>query len=182
MSHCLVNKEIAIRDSVTPSNSSPDEVSGGSKPPCTTVQGQFQRRLNLIIFGMDEYSKETPRHVRKLKDHSISADILSSIDPQVTSNSISDCFRLGKFKPTKPCPVLVRLTRSVDVSYILSKRNKLASLPGISVKPDLPLDERKTKSVLLKERRLLIDFGVNSSDIKLCLFVKKSQIWYGQNF
>ena len=104
------------------------------------------------------------------------ADILSSVDTQVSQLSIRDNYRLGKYQPDHSRPILVKMTRSSEVSSILSNRRKLASQPGIFIKADLTPKERLIESLLLKERRSLIDSGIDRSDIKIrgsAIYVKK---------
>ena len=67
---------------------------------------------------------------------------------------------LGEYNP-------VKLESSHEAASILRHRKNPASMPGISIKPDLPPEERKAESVLLKERRSLINSGVDRSDIKI---------------
>ena len=50
---------------------------------------------------------------------------------------------------------------------LLSKRAKLADMPGISIKPDMSKEQRKVESVLLYERRKLIQSGIVSKCIRL---------------
>ena len=125
------------------------------------------RKSNLVIFGVPESDKGTPRHIRTRHDIEHAGAILSTIDPVITDTLIADSFRLGKFKVDQSRPLLVKLTRTSDVQSILMGRKKLASKPGIAIKPDLSPEERGIESLLLKERRTLIDSGVARSVIKL---------------
>ena len=89
---------------------------------------------------------------------------------ELLKNQIRDCQRLGKYLETKHRPILVKLSRSCDVTSMLSSRAKLARRPGISIKPDMTKEERKTESIesiLLQERKKLIQSGTTSSFIKL---------------
>ena len=102
------------------------------------------RKFNLLIFGLKECSKGTPKNTRIQKDYSDVCDILSTVETSVTSNVIRDCFRLGKFKEERAArPILVKLIRAHGVSSILANRKHLASPPGVSIKPDLTLEERR---------------------------------------
>lgn len=78
-----------------------------------------------------------------------------------------DCFRLGKFQPDRHRGILVKLSSVRDVSMILANRTKLSDKPNISIKPDMSKDERECESLLLKERRRLLDLGVERKSIKL---------------
>lgn len=71
-----------------------------------------------------------------------------------------------------PRPILVTLTRVSDVRLILSKH---FSTNPIKIKPDLPPEQRKIRSILLTERRSLIDnHHTDSKSIRLrgdCLYL-----------
>lgn len=138
------------------------------------LQTNSQRKFNVLVFGIKENDKGTPRHVRNQDVLTNVGNVLSTLDPLVSVTSICDCFRLGKFCDGKTRPVLVKLTRSADVVSILSNRHKLVSLRGIYIKPDLNPQDRKVESLLLKERWSLIQNGVARSNIKIkgnCIFV-----------
>ena len=74
---------------------------------------------------------------------------------------------MGKYCSEKCRPILVKLSRSCDVTSILASRKNLASHPGIRIRPELSLEERSTLSTLLKERRSLINSGNPSSRIHI---------------
>ena len=82
-------------------------------------------------------------------DLGVIVNTLSSIDSSITSASIKDLYRLGKFNENnnRPRPILVKFLRNLVLS---SKRSIMSS--EISIKPDMTLDERKTEMILLKER------------------------------
>ena len=81
--------------------------------------------------------------------------------------SVRDCSQLGEFKVNSryPRPILVKLTRSVDVHSILSQRSNLPE--GIVIKPDMSIAERKSESLWLKERYCLIQSGTDKHDVKI---------------
>lgn len=57
-------------------------------------------------------------------------------------------------------------------------RKNLAVRPDIRIKPDLSAEERKKESLLLMERRSLIDAGVERKDIRMSgnsIYVKKKK-------
>ena len=89
--------------------------------------------------------------------------------------SVRDCSRLGKYHEAKSRPILVKLTRTSDVQSILANRAKLANMPGISIKPDMTPEQRKTEKILLYEGKKLIQNGTDKKIIKLrgnCLYVQ----------
>ena len=70
------------------------------------------------------------------------------------------------------------MTKSSEVTSILSNRHKLTSQPGIFIKADLSPKERLIELLLLKERRSLIESGVDHSGIKIrgnAIYVKKQK-------
>ena len=78
------------------------------------------------------------------------ADVLISLDSKVHEYQIRDCQRLGKYSETKHRPILVKFSRSCDVTSILSSRAKLAERPGISIKPDMTKEEKKLNQCCCK--------------------------------
>ena len=125
------------------------------------------RKFNVIVYGVKESSKGTRRDKRVLNDLAATCDILSSVDAKVSADSIRDCFRLGGYKQDRNRPILVKFVRCHDASLILSNKRNLSSIPGISIKPDLSPEDRRTESLLLKERRSLIASGVDRKVIKI---------------
>ena len=154
--------------------------------PLTVDAGKKQhyypdKKFNIVVYGIDECSKGTPRHNRLINDVHKVVSVLSSVDTTIQSQSIKDCLRLGKFNPKQqhPRPLLVRFVRITDASNILSKRKDFYS--PISIKPDMSPAERFRDCILLKERWKLIQSGVARSAIKIIearLFVKRKL--YGQ--
>jgi len=126
-----------------------------------------ERKFNLVIYGQDECNETTKKSERARMDREAVVSILSKVDGQVNGNSVRDCFRLGKYVNGKRRPILTRLVRSCDVQSILSKRSRLKDLPSIRIKPDMSKQERKVESLLLKERRQLINSGQDRKSIKI---------------
>jgi len=89
--------------------------------------------------------------------------VIPSSDKPIDANAIKDPYCLGKynFQSNHPRSLLVRLLRSTDASNILRNKSKLTSVTKfdspIFIKPDLTLEERSEESLLLKERRCLIE-------------------------
>jgi len=125
--------------------------------------GQGDRKFNVVIYGIQECDKGTPRHERLNYD-------VDKVTPIVTQgeNSISplSIFRLGKYRDSsKPRPILVKLNRTIDVSLLLSKAKSLPK--DIRIKPDMTREERHIESLLLKERWTLIQNGIERKFIKI---------------
>ena len=111
-----------------------------------------EKKFNIIAYGIEESSKGTLRSIRKQEDIKKVEVIISSVSPNVSSNNIHDCTRLGKYNPTnpRPHPILINFTRVSDVHEVLSKDKHLKK--PVVFKPDRPYKERKIDSILLKER------------------------------
>ncbi len=81
----------------------------------------------------------------------------------------------------------MKLTSTNEVANILANRQALSSLRNVNIQPDLPLLDRKIRSILLKERRKLIVEDVERKDIKirgktLTLYGKKYGSTEGDSF
>lgn len=178
------NNTSSLRDSVTPSYASVASVGGEAQPSDVPLLKSHDckqhhianrqpapqhtdRRFNLVIFGIEECPSKTPRHVRLQQDLDSAADILNSIAPQITSQSVRDSRRLGKYSDQRSRALLVQLTRATDVFSVLANRHKLSDSPGITIKADLTKKERAIESLLLKERWALIQSGVIRKNIKI---------------
>ena len=146
----------------------PTQKSDTSKP---TQRSSFEpnRKYHVVIYGLKEHPQGTPPYKRLSEDCSSAHAILSTLHSTVTDQSICDCSRLGKFTPNINRPLLVKLARSNDVASILANRKKLVDSrhDQISIKPFMSPDERRTESLLLKERRSLITSGTNSKQIRI---------------
>ena len=135
-------------------------------------------RYNVVLYGIVESPSDTPRSDRQKHDLDQLLNVLSNIDASLTAASIRDFHRLGKFKPsnTRPRPLLVKFLRTFEASIVLSKKDSLASsLQHVSIKRDMSLEERQIENALLKERRSLIDSGIERKFIKIrgnSLYVK----------
>ena len=126
-----------------------------------------ERKYNIIVYGVPENPHGTHWTTRASKDLNTVSSIISTIDSSITTNSIRDCYRLGKYSETnkRPRPVLVRLHRSHDAQIILSKRSSLKG-SSTTIKPDMSHAERTTEQILLKQRWLLIQSD-STNNIKI---------------
>ena len=137
----------------------------------TTPRGvstnQFDTKFNIVVFGIDECPIGTNRLVRHNSDLNIVASITTFMVTNINANSISDCFRLGKFNPERqhPRPILVKFIRSSDVQSVLSNRGKLSK--PISIKPYMSPEDRRNDLSLLRERWCLIQSGIERQSIKI---------------
>ena len=154
----------AIKSSDTnkacPSSSAPN--TGNTSEPTVNHKSKdssSQRRFNLVVLGLEESGKGTPEFQRNRHAIEIAGELLLWLDPMLTTSLIVKSFRLGRYSDEKARPLLVKLTRPNDVQTILMARKKLASRPEIAIKPDMSVKDRKVESLLLKERRPLINHG-----------------------
>ena len=125
------------------------------------------KKFNVVIYGVKESPKGSPRYTRQQKDTKAVTDIIKQVSPDISEHTIRDCVRLGKFSEARSRPLLVKLTRASDVQSILSNRANLSIMKGISIKEVMTHNERKVESLLLRERRSLIEAGISSKSIKL---------------
>ena len=128
---------------------------------------QPDRKLNLIVFGINEQAKGTAKCLCSTTDLFAVGSIFSNLASFVTEQSVHNCYRMGHFNEGSKRLVLVKWSRASDITLILSSRAKLAELPGIRIKPDRPMSERSIESLLLKERRPPINSGTDSRVIKI---------------
>ena len=135
--------------------------------PAQNNSVQVDRKYNLVLYGIGESLKDTPRLQRVEHDLGEISKALTSVVPTFNPTSIKDFHRMGKFNPnqSKPRPLLLKFLRSIDVDILLSKRGLFQE--PISIKPDLPYDERRKESFLMKERWLLIQNGTDRRSIKI---------------
>ena len=94
-------------------------------------------------------------------------NVLSSLDSSIQSQSIKDCFRLGKFSSgaSRPRPILIKFVRVADVASILAKR-KIYPTPTQSNRTYL-LTNVCNESVLLRERWSLIQTGTSRNHMRI---------------
>ena len=117
------------------------------------------KNFNVVVYGINEYPEGSFRHTRIIKYTENVSTVLQKLDPSISNNSIHDCVRLGKYKKRNHRPILVKLSRSREVTSILANRKKLAESPGVSIKPDMSKEERLAESAVLKARWELINSG-----------------------
>ena len=147
-------------------------------PQATTLTSE--RKFNIVVYGINECPKGTRMHKRLSDDINSVSEIVHSICPDLSNQSICDCTRLGKYSEERSRPIVARLFRVQDVHAILANRQKLSNSPNnkVSIKPFMSKSDRLTESTLLKERRALIDSGFDRSIIKIrgnSLYVKNKK-------
>uniref|UniRef100_A0A1X7T7Y7 Uncharacterized protein n=1 Tax=Amphimedon queenslandica TaxID=400682 RepID=A0A1X7T7Y7_AMPQE len=111
---------------------------------------------------------------RAIQDQERVLSVLSPLCSSLSTNSLRDLFRLGKYDRNRSRSIIVKLHRSLDVSVILSNKRQLEGSPNISIRPDLSPSERNAHSILVRERRSMISSGVDSASIKIrrnCIYL-----------
>lgn len=143
------------------------ESSNRSREEASTKKQFPDRKYNVVVYGIQECAEGTSKTDRNKHDVKHVLPVFSKLDEEIQALSIRDCLRLGKYKPNsqRPRPILVRLNRTMDVSSILSKRKELPA--GVTIKPDMSIEERQAEGMLLKERWSLIQSGVDKRQIKI---------------
>ena len=141
-----------------------------TQPTTSTKTKAFiegNRKFNVVIYGIDESDKGTPRHERLNQDLHKVITIVTEAKTNINPLSIRDLLRLGKYRDnsTKPRPILIRFNRAVDSTLLLSKASALPK--GIRVKPDMSQEERLVESLLLKVRWQQIENGIERKQIKI---------------
>jgi len=115
-----------LQFSVSKQSPTPDQLSNTTADTKKTFQKKPQqdRKFNVVIYGINEYPKGTPRHERSGLDLSSVARIITKV---INPLSIRDLHRLGKYqeKSRHPRPILTRFNRAIDVSLLLSKPSSL---------------------------------------------------------
>jgi len=114
------------------------------------------RKYNVVVYGIKECGKGTPRQERLNHDLDKVTSIVTEGENSINPLSIRDFLRLGKYREQskQPRQILVKLNRTIDVSLVLSKARFLPK--EIRIKPDMSQEERQIESLLLKERWVLI--------------------------
>ena len=124
-------------------------------------------KFNLVIHGIAECPKATPRSERQKSDLASCLTVVSKLNADINTHSVRDCLRLGNYKKesSRPRPILLKLNRSFDVSYVLA--NRAETPQGITIKPDQTKEERQCESLLLGVRWKLMQMGTDKKDIKI---------------
>ncbi len=147
-------------------------------------KGSYDRNFNIVVYGIKESSVGTSRQQRLANDIKEVLEVITITDDTITTQSIRDCLRLGKYTASRNRPILVKLSRTYEVQTILSNRKKLHSKPSISIKPQLSPEEISIEKILLKKRWELIQNGQNRPDIRIrgnSLFVHNAKHGFVQN-
>ena len=109
----VMKKKAKTKPSITPKSA--------SYPERAKLVSPEERKFNVIIYGIKECKKGTPRHVRMNHDMKSVSEIIKSICPDITCQAIRDSVRLGRYTESRNRPLLAKLNRSCDVLSILAR-------------------------------------------------------------
>ena len=137
------------------------------QPRHITLADQTSRKFNVVVYGIKEKPNGSLKHTRLIQDTDDVSEVFKKLDSSISAQSIRDCTRLGKYTDNKCRPVLVKLSRSFEVSSLLSQCKKLKDTPGVSIKPDMSPDKRKVDFVLMSKRWDIIQSGTAREYIKI---------------
>ena len=132
-----------------------------------STESASDKKFSVVVYGIPECQQGTPRLDRISSDLTSVTSTMQNLCPEITGNSIKDCTRLGKYKANSSRPILVKLVRSHDASSILANRHKIPARSSYAIKPLMTLEERANESTLLRERRALIESGIERKSIRL---------------
>ena len=154
------------------------QASGNTK---RSNSSHVDKRFNIVIYGLNECPKGSPRHIRITKDTELACKAIKSICPDMSDFAVCDCLRIGRYSEERTRPLVVKFTRSCDVATVFANRYKIpkSESPNISIKPFMSRAERNQESTLLKERRALIESGVDRKTIKIrgnSIFINKIKV------
>ena len=127
------------------------------------------KKFKTVIYGLSESPKGSPKLERITHDTNLACKTVKAICPDLSDYAICDCLRIGKYSEHRTRPLIVKFARSCDVAAVLSNRHKMskADSPSVSIKPFMSIEERRTESTLLKERRTLIEGGIERKCIRI---------------
>ena len=78
-----------------------------------------ERKFNIVIYGVNECPEGSSGLARISMDTKESTAIIQKVNAAIPSNSVRDCVRLGRYDKKKHRPILVKLTRTYEVTSIL---------------------------------------------------------------
>ncbi len=90
--------------------------------------------------------------------------MIAMIDLTIPKSSIQDCIRLCKYTGEKHRLILVKLSRTCEVSSLLSQRKKLKR---VGLVRQSKLGKRINNQLIMKSRWDFIQSGTNRKDIKI---------------
>jgi len=155
---------IPILSSSKPHASAQKPVLNSLKDSANTLHNHW---YCVVVYGIPENPTGMQRIERLKADLTNTMSIMTQVSSEISSTAISDCYRLGKYNQNsnRPCPILVKFGRTVEVAMLLNNHRNIPK--SISIKPYVTPGEREVESLLLKHRWQLINEGTNRKDIRL---------------
>ena len=163
------------------SANSPTSITHTQSSASPKCNNSVDKKFSIVMYGLCECPKGSPRHEHISHDTNLACKIIKSICPDMNNYAISNCSRIDKYSELRARPLFVKFTRSCDVATILSNRHKMSKVDHLNVfiKPFMTTAERKVESILLKERRTLIDSRVERKLIKIrgnSIYINKTKV------
>ena len=112
-----------VRSSKPMSTNAESNPSRTPSPPVKSADSS--RKFNIVVYGVIECDNGMNRHARLVHDTNKIASMINIIDSNIPESSIRDCIRLGRYSQNKCRPILAKISRTFEVSSILSQRHKL---------------------------------------------------------
>ena len=134
----------------------------------TIMKPTDDRHMNIVLYRVEEPPPVTSKSDRT-RNNSV-LPILSAVDQSIQNASFNDLYRLDP-EQSRPRPILVKFLHRIDVTTVLSNRNKVKK--PIIIKADMSEDERKVELALLQECWKLIQQGTNRKHIS----IRKNEIF-----
>ena len=75
-------------------------------------------KFNLVVYGINECPEGSSRYTHITKDTQDITSLIQKIDATIPGQSIRDCVRMGKYTKARRRPILVKMSRSCEVSAI----------------------------------------------------------------
>ena len=82
----------------------------------SNVSHNPESKFNVVLYGVEECRSGLPRSARFESDLTSVVSVFSALDSSIQSQSVRDCYRLGKFFPgaSRPRPLLVKFVRAAE--------------------------------------------------------------------
>jgi len=65
------------------------------------------RKFNLVVYAVKEKQKGSPKHTRLIEDTNDVSVVFQKLDNSISTQSIHNCTRVGKYSEEKCRPILV---------------------------------------------------------------------------
>lgn len=133
------------------------------------IGGKDPRKRNLIFFGIPESPQGSKFNDRLVSDLKVISSTSQSLKNPIPSFSLIECHQLGKYNlnHSTPCLIQVKFNSPIHVSIAMGNTLSIKTTNKITIKRDLPVEQRQMNNLLLKEIRQLINSGKDQKLIKI---------------